>query len=74
MEQRHKDILVHILCRYYLKNCLLARYLYDFKCILTRQDTDMLYRGEHSLIQDAFTCPHCGVYGFKAAELSQHVM
>merc|ERR1712168_156649 len=47
---------------------------HPMQCILTRSDTDMLYRGEHSLIQDAFTCPHCGVYGFKAAELSQHVI
>ena len=33
----------------------------------------MLYRGEQSSSQDAFTCPHCGCYGFRSAELVQHV-
>jgi len=45
---------------------------HPMQCILTRSETSMLYSSDGAM--DAFTCPHCGQYGFKADELSQHVI
>jgi len=45
---------------------------HPMQCILTLSETNMLYSGDGSI--DAFTCPHCGQYGFKADELAQHVI
>merc|ERR1712048_123408 len=48
---------------------------HPMQCILTRLDADLFHRGESSggASQDAYTCPYCGQYGFKAHELVSHI-
>lgn len=43
---------------------------HPMQCMLTTSETNTLYSGDGI---DAFTCPHCGQYGYKSDELAQHV-
>jgi len=43
---------------------------HPMQCMLTSSETSALYSGDGI---DAFTCPHCGQYGYKSDELAQHV-